>query len=215
MKLYGQKKAERIIQRYADWLDALSGQYRIPAACIKAILYKEITEIDVFDILADLAVKGYWLRYSLRQKLGFQNPLPLLRCGIFGKRDSSTGYAQIFAYVGINAINFALDRRLSDGERLQIPSDHRLRPDDPDDLRMIWTRLHQEPSFNLELATLNLLAAAEEMTGRIDFGGYTAEELKLVLTRYNADVKYITKYGEAAYQHYLRYSKTSSKRESE
>lgn len=71
---------------------------------------------------------------------------------------------------------------------------------------MIWTRLNTDTKFNLELAALNLLAAAEEMTGRIDFGGYSADELKLVLTRYNADVKHITAYGEAAYQHYLRYN---------
>ena len=45
--------------------------------------------------------------------------------------------------------------------------------------------------------------AAEEMTGRIDFASFSERELKLVFTRYNADVKYITSYGEQAYAYYL------------
>ena len=206
IKLYSAKKAEQIIENNSDWIRTLSLRYPIPEACVKAILYKELTEIDVLDVLADHAVREYWLRYTLRRRLGFKDATPAIRRGVFGKRDSSTGYAQIFAYVGINAANFALDRGLSDCTALNIPSDHQLRSDDPDDLRMIWTRLNTDTKFNLELAALNLLAAAEEMIGRIDFGGYSADELKLVLTRYNADVKHITAYGEAAYQHYLRYN---------
>ena len=46
---------------------------------------------------------------------------------------------------------------------------------------------------------------AEEMTSRIDFGGFTPGELKLILSRYNGRVKSITAYGEEAYGHYQRY----------
>ena len=204
-KLYSERQAERMVAGCGDWIHDLSRRYPIPEAVIKAIVYKELTEIDLLDIAADLAVMGYWLRYDLRGRLGFPDPAPALRFGPFGKRDSSTGYAQIFAYVGINAINFALDRGLCDSAALKLPAGPRLSPERPEDLRGIWTRLHRDTAFNLELATLNLLSAAEEMTGQIAFDDYTPEELKLVLTRYNADVKHITAYGEAAYGHYLRY----------
>lgn len=188
-KLYNSKQIEETLENYRDWIETLSRRYGIPAACIRAVLWKEMTEMDLLDIAADLVVQAYWL--GLR---------------FLGKRDSSTGYAQIFGYVGINAINFALDRGLADCETLGISGDHRLRPEHPDDLRLIWTRLHREPKFNLELATLNLLSAAEEMTGRIDFSGYSAEELKLIFTRYNANVSHITAYGEAVYQRMLELS---------
>ena len=55
-------------------------------------------------------------------------------------------------------------------------------------------------------AALNLLSAAEEKTGRIDFPSYSPEELKLIFTRYNGTVPHITPYGEAVYRHYLRYA---------
>ena len=163
MKLYSRQSAERIIERHTDWIHMLSQRYPIPEACVKAILFNELTEIDFLDILADLAVKGYWLRYSLRKKLGCRDATPILRRGVFGKRDSSTGYAQIFGYVGINAINFAQDRGLWDAAAHEIPPVLRLNPDEPDHLRLVWMRLNKDMRFNLELAALNLLAAAEEM----------------------------------------------------
>ncbi|MBQ3955887.1 MAG: hypothetical protein II680_08355, partial [Clostridia bacterium] len=46
----------------------------------------------------------------------------------------------------------------------------------------------------------------EEMTGRYSFDGCTEAELKRILTRYNANVKSVTPYGEEAYRHYLRYA---------
>ena len=41
------------------------------------------------------------------------------------------------------------------------------------------------------------------MTGRIDFEHYTPEEMKLIFTRYNGNLKQISPYGEKAYQYYL------------
>ena len=59
IKLYSAKKAEQIIENGSDWIRTLSLRYPIPEACLKAILYKELTEIDVLDVLADHAVRGY------------------------------------------------------------------------------------------------------------------------------------------------------------
>ena len=182
-RLISDKKAEKILQKYREWIFTVANRYKIPASVIQAILYKEMTEIDLMDLAADLIV---WT-------------------GLTRKKDSSTGYAQIFGYVGLNAINFAVDKGITDYASLGIKSNVRLDRKNQKDVRMIWKLLYKNQKANIEIAALNLLSAAEEMTGRIDFPGYTEEELKLVLTRYNANVKHVTSYGEKAYQHYLRY----------
>ena len=209
LKLYNSKKAARIIEQENGWIEALSHRYPLPPACVKAVLYKELRGIDIFDVVADWIVKANWTRYALwqclRRRGWVRSAGPLLRCGVFGKRDSSTGYGQIFGYVAINAINFSLDRGLASAGSLDIPEDRRLSPDVPDDLRTIWYRLHNNAAFNIECVALNLLAAAEEMTGRIDFAHYTEEEMSLVFTRYNASVKHITDYGREAYRCYMSF----------
>ncbi|MBR1496303.1 MAG: hypothetical protein IJ617_01590 [Oscillospiraceae bacterium] len=209
IRLYGEARTREIIAEQADWICALSRRYGVPAACVQAILYQEITQLDLLDIAADLAVKFYWLRYRLRRALGFRRAEPALRWWAFGKRDSSTGYAQIFAYVAINAINFALERGIAEEAELLLPAAAPLHPEEPEHLRLIWARLHRDRRFNTLCAALNLLAAAQEMTGRIDFPGCSAEELKLILTRYNADVRHVTAYGERAYRMYLEYRQSS------
>ena len=206
LRLYSVSRTEMIVRSMEPALRAMSGQYAIPAAYILAVLRKEIAEIDLGDPLADLAVRLYWARYGLRKalcRLGLtRSPVPRLRRGVFGKRDSSTGYAQIFAFVGINAVNFALDRGLDTPEGLGIPGDRRLSPDDPEDLRSIWFRLQRDRLFNARLAILNLISAAEEMNGHTDFLQYTPEEVQRTLTRYNADVRHITAYGREVYRYY-------------
>ena len=203
LKMYSPKKAQKIIRRSMGTIRSLSDQYELPCACLQAILYQEITQMDFGDFLADLAVRFYWARYRLRRRLR-KKEAPRAG-GVLHKKDSSTGYAQIFAYVGIRAVRFGLQKNLVTCEALGLPADHPLRPENPDDLCLIWHRLHRDPDFNLHLAALNLLSAAEEMTGRIDFPSYTPEELQLIFTRYNANARHITPYGETVYGHYLAY----------
>ena len=183
MKLISPDKAEGIIEKSDAWIGEVSDRYQVPAALIKAILYQEMTAMDLLDPVADIAVQ-IAPRYS---------------------RDSSTGYAQIFGHVGLAAINFAVDRGLATYDSLGIASDHRLSRDSRRDVHKVWLKLHSDPKFNIEVAALNLAMAAEEMTGHADFSCHSDDELKLVLTRYNADTKRITPYGEQAFQHYLRY----------
>ena len=68
----------------------------------ETVLHTEIADIDLLDPVADHLVRLYWLRRRL-----FGGGAAKLR-GILGKRDSSTGYAHIFAYIAINAANYAL-----------------------------------------------------------------------------------------------------------
>lgn len=185
IRIISNKKALKILDKHDAWITTVAQRYHIPAAAIKAMLYQEMTMIDAFDPVADFAA---WL-------------------GIAGKKDSSTGYAQIFGYVGLNAINFAVDRRLATYQSLGIFCNHRLDPCNQKDVRLVWKKLHKDAQANIEIATLNLLSAAEEMTGRLDFDSFTPEEWKLVFTRYNANTHTITRYGEQAYQLFVRFDK--------
>ena len=182
-ELISESHAENIIKKHEGWIDEVSRRYGVPAAAIKAILFKEMIMIDIVDIFADLAVLT----------------------GLFSKKDSSTGYAQIYGSTGLTAANFALDRGLSDYSRLGIRSDHRLDRKDPKDVRFVWMLLRRNRHANIELATINILSAADEMTGRTDMANFSEEEMKLTFTRYNANTRHITPYGEDVYKHYLRY----------
>lgn len=170
----------RVIAKHAEWIASVSERYQIPDALIKAILYQEITQMDLGDPLADLAT----------------------RIGLFGRTDSSTGYAQIFGYVGLAAINFAVDHNLATYESLGVACDHRLDASNKDDVRLIWRKLHSDPQANIEIAALNLLAAADEVIGHFDLSNMSDDELKLVMTRYNANVRFVTDYGEQVFRHY-------------
>ena len=182
-ELISERRAEKIIEKYDAWISEVAARYSMPSAAIKAILFKEMIMIDVMDVLADLAV---WT-------------------GLFSKKDSSTGYAQIFGAVGLNAANFATDRALTDYKSLGIHCSHRLDRSNIKDVRLVWKLLRFNRRANIEIASLNILAVAEEMTGRTDLSSFSDEELKLTFTRYNANTRQITPYGEDAFRHYQRY----------
>ena len=208
-QIYNDSAAERIIQKHAAEIRDISACCGLPGPFLQAVLYQEITRIDLIDLLVDGAVRLNWMAYTVRERLtggtvrsGTMNRGRSLR----GKLDSSTGYAQIFAFVAINAVNFAAERGLLTYEDLGIRSDHVLDPDLPADRRYMWHRLNRDRSFNLKAAALNLIAAAEEVTGRIGFDGYSVEEIKRIFTRYNGTLKQISPYGEETYLHYLRYA---------
>ena len=197
LKLYSKAASRQIIARCEPLICSASAKYGVPAGWIRAILFRELTDIDLLDLAADFAVRFYYFRYRLFRRL------PASDSRFFGKKDSSTGYSQIFAYVAINAANFALDRGLADYASLGIVSDHRLNRENPDDLWLVWRRLDRDRGFNIEMAALNLLSAAQEMNGRVDCPAFSPEETKLCFTRYNADARHITQYGEQAYRYYL------------
>ena len=198
MKLYTPEKADRIIQDNAALIESVCASCRIPPSFLKAVLCMEIPEIDISDIIADKLVTFNWFRYSLfhiyTPQRHTRNPLH--------KFDSSTGYGQIFSRVAIEALLFARGKGIPAGA--VISGD--LSTDNPDDLRRIWLRLHHDKAFNLTCSALNLVHAAYQMTGRIEFGGYTPDEIRLIFSRYNGNVKHITAYGEKAYACYLRCS---------
>ena len=213
LKIYTQPQIEKIIAGQAEWLASLERMYGIPRACIQAVLFKEMSDTDILDILADFAVKCYWIKFdalSFFRRILKKPPLRDFPGGLLKKRDSSIGYAQIFGYVAIRAIHFSFSHGL-DGDlaSFNLPARKSLDEKNPADLRLIWRKLNQDPAFNLRMAALNLISAAEEMTGRIDFSSYTPEEFQLIFTRYNADSRSITAYGRETYQCFLSFSQSS------
>ena len=204
MKLYSPNRAERILRSLDSDIEEICSMVHLPSAVLKAVLYKEITDIDFFDPLADAIVAFNWQRVHLLNHLpdleGKQN-----KSGFFRKFDSSTGYGQIFARTAILAIRFATTYGIITPETLGLRKGQTFSPDSPADVFEIWKKLHRERSFNLACSALNLLFAAWEMNGRITFENFSPDELKRTFTRYNANVRQITPYGEVTYQYYLKY----------
>ena len=184
IKRYTKSGVQRILRRCAPDIESAARAYGVSQACIRAILYQELTAMDWLDSIADLAVGCYWRFHSLWDRLS----LP-------AKRDSSTGYGQIFAATAIQAIDFAYAQGIRD---LPLPAP----VDKSRSLGAVWRRLHRDVHFNIRCVALCLLHAAAEMTGSTDFGALSPEELQLVFTRYTANSKSITRYGKETYAHY-------------
>ena len=191
LKIYGEKRIKRIIEGCGEWIKSIEERFGLPSAALKAILRQELSQIDLIDLAADRAVIVYWRFYRLFR-----------RVPRFGKRDSSTGCAQVFASTAIDSLNFAFDRQLTDARSLGLIIDHKLQKTNPSDLCMIWQMLHRDRFFNVLCAALTLLAAADEMNGTIDFSRYTPRQWQLTFSRYNANTRQITRYGQQAYTGY-------------
>ncbi len=196
INLYSKKRIEQILSENHDLIENICASYHLPSAYLKAILLMELPTIDVMDVAADAVVGFNWLRYSHSRSFTLDRHTR----DPFRKYDSSTGYGQIFSQVAIEAILFAQEQ----GIPLFLGTPDKLYPLNPDDLGRVWKRLHRDKVFNLSCAALNILHAAYQMTGRIDFDGYSETEKKMIFTRYNGNVKQISEYGERAYQYYLK-----------
>lgn len=183
MSLYSREHIDRVIEQNRDWIHHVAARYRMPSAAILSVLRLEMERIDVFDLAADFVVSSQ----------------------VFSKKDSSTGPMQVFGRTGVHAVNFAVDRGLTSYSALGFRVDHRLDERNIADVHLIWSRLHRDVHANIEIAALNLLCCAHEMTGCLDFDSFSAVNLKLIFTRYNQDIRSITAYGETAYRYYLFY----------
>jgi len=195
--LYTEQQALQALERCDGEIGRICAECSLPPACLKSVLMMELTRMDILDPLADTVVAVNWLGAPLLgSSPNTDSPLQ--------KLDSSTGYGQIFSRVAIEAILFAREHGIPCAVLQDLPP--ALSPDNPGDLRLVWHRLRRDRVFNLSCAALNLLHCAWQMTGRLAFESYSPQEMKLIFTRYNADVKQITRYGEEAYAWYLRFS---------
>ena len=107
IRLYSRRRAEQAIERETPFIRETAKKYGVPVSWIKGILLQEMTELNLMDPLADLAVQFYYFRYHL---LGHV----LKSKGAFlGKNDSSTGWGQVYAFCAIDSLNFAADRGIA------------------------------------------------------------------------------------------------------
>ena len=199
IRLYSRPRAEQAIEREAPFIRETAERYGVPVSWIKGILLKEMTELNLMDLLADLAVRFYYFRYHL---FGCE---PKSKGAFLGKNDSSTGWGQIYAFCAIDSLNFAADRGIARYEDFGLTSDCRLDKAGPDDRWLIWKRLHGDRHFNIEMCALTLRSCAEERTGKQASPDFSPEEIKQTFTRYNGNVPHITRYAEQAYQFYQEY----------
>ena len=205
IKIYSPQKIEQILSSLEPEINDICSRYKLPPAFLKAILTREMKEIDFLDLIADTAVFCNWQRAKLTRVFPDLSGKESTRGDLLRKYDSSTGYGQICARTAIQAIRFAIERGLTTTEALGLGKDRSLSVDSPADRWEVWSRLHKEVAFNLTCSALNVILSAWEMTGKTDFTLFTPEDIKLTFTRYNADVRQITPYGEEAYQSYLHY----------
>ena len=199
IRLYSRPRAEQAIEREAPFIREVAERYGVPVSWIKGILLKEMTELNLMDLLADLAVRFYYFRYHLLKRV------PKSKGAFLGKNDSSTGWGQIYAFCAIDSLNFAADRGIARYEDFGLTSDCRLDKAGPDDRWLIWKRLHGDRHFNIEMCALTLRSCAEERTGKQASPDFSPEEIKQTFTRYNGNVPHITRYAEQAYQFYQEY----------
>ena len=199
IRLYSRQRAEREIEGETPFIRETAEKYGVPVSWIKGILLQEMTELNMIDPLADLAVRFYYFRYHL---LGH---VPKSRGAFLGKNDSSTGWGQIYAFCAIDSLNFAADRGIACYEDVGLTSDRRLDKTRPDDRWLIWKRLHEDRHFNIEMCALTLRSCAEERTGKQASPDFSPEEIKQTFTRYNGNVPHISRYAEQAYRFYQNY----------
>ena len=192
IRLYSDRRARGIIARCLPQIIAAERDFGVPRACMQAILYRELTAMDWLDPLADLCVALYWRLQPLWDRLR----LP-------AKRDSSTGYGQVFAASAIRAINYAAEKGIADSRKLCVPIP--LDEKDPQQIKLIWRRLRRDREFNIRASCLCLLLAAEEVNGSTNFPAFTPQEMQLAFTRYNARTQTVTQYGRDAYRYYTAY----------
>lgn len=109
--------------------------------------------------------------------------------------DSSTGVGQIFAWVAINARNWAINQNYLDDTIRDA--------NNKDDINEIWHKLHIDRAFNIETCAYVLKwGAVVEKGYPSNMLNYTESQVKGTIARYNGTNESATKYGERNYTIY-------------
>ena len=200
VNIISDKRAEKVLGIYSDYIKEISGRYGISPAAIEAVAIREMSQINVADIFADLLVR---LNHFIYRLGGKKQKDPGKKKSILVKRDSSTGYCQIFARVALNALNYGCLRGMTTYRDAGVDRpEGSLEPSSFDDVFYIWKKLHRDRNFNFHMALLNLISAGEETVGHTRFGEYGEDDMKRMFSRYNANTRNITSYGEETYRIY-------------
>ena len=185
----------------------LSNKYKIRKALIQTVFMWEASAEGIDDTVSDAAVVSYyaymealeeWQNLPLEDQLIVPIPTP----PAIIKTDCSTGYCQIFASTAISAYNYAIDNNIISGDKYNY--------DDWHDVWNVWSNLHNNPEYCINMCALVLIHAAHLVGLDTDYYGYSTAEIKKVIARYNGTGDAAVSYGErnyAIYEIFEKYNK--------
>ena len=200
---YDDERALKKLLSLDSYVEEASKKYKVDKAMIQAILYREIMCYGVDDPIAEKLVKEtYAYKHKKEEydewasslepneiwkKMIKKPPIPPIKT----KLDSSTGTGQIFAETAINAYNLHFGTEYDSSNWK--------------DLEKFWNNL-QDDQFNVEMVALVLSANADEFG--YDMNNLTAEQQKMVFTRYNGNPKNkaAIAYGQTVQDYYKIFS---------
>lgn len=177
----------------------ISQKYKVRKALIQTVFMWEGSCEGIDDVASDTAVQEYydyknelekWENLSDEEKQNVKKPTePTII-----RKDSSTGFCQIFASTAINAYNYAIKRGYIVGETYDKTDWHTV--------FNVWNKLHTDVEYTIEMAALVLLHAADLVKISDITYEYSADDVKKVLARYNGTNDKAQEYGERNYQIY-------------
>ncbi|WP_053731748.1 glycoside hydrolase domain-containing protein [Nocardia sp. NRRL S-836] len=136
----------------------LAQTYRARKALVQAIMMWELAKTNLLDPVAEDAVQA----------------------GL--KDDCSTGIGQIFGSTGTYARNFAIDRNLLNGAKLN--------PDSRDDRMTVWRQLKDDNEFNITIILMVCMYEASNLGIALPHLNTTEAEVQRILTKYNGAESY-------------------------
>ena len=175
------------VLEHDDIITEYCNEYRIPKEFVQSVLFREIWCYSVTDAAADVAVQEY---YAWKEGVGSE---PLIK-----KTDSSTGLGQIFASTAIKALNNADDRNFISLTTQYDASDWY-------DVWIVWQKLHNNNTFNIQCCSLVILDCQYEFQDDVpydDFFDFSESQIKTILARYNGYGDAAAEYGDICYQYY-------------
>lgn len=166
-------------------------KYNIRKALLQSVYLWEYAVEGLDDIASDSAVKA---SHAFRLNPLLPEPKELIY-------DCSTGPCQIFAWVAIDAINYAISKGLYSGTKYNKENN--------DHLYTVWNKL-QNINFCIEICALVLLHAASMVgvsVSKNDNYTFTTAENKKIISRYNGIGDEAKAYGERNYKTYTVFEK--------
>ena len=189
---YTVSQALNIVFANDYYITSFCNNYGIPKEFVQTILFREIWCYNFADVAADELVIEY---YEYMESLSTDNPLPK---PLIIKEDSSTGLAQAYAYVAINAINHAKSRGFS-----TTASDFDI--NNWQDIWYVWRSMFDYDSYSIQCCALIILDAQyefEETCPYDDFYDFSDNQVKTILSRYNGTGDAAANYGNECFEYF-------------
>ncbi len=191
--LRSREEAVNMVKLKDSFITSMSNKYKVRKSLIQTVLAWEYALEGQDDSLADSLVRNYyeykealeeWLSLPPDEQESTVMPTP----PTMFREDCSTGIGQIFASTAISAYNFAIDQHIiSDTVKKDV-----------NDWKQVWEewkKLNTLPEYNIEMATLVLIHAANLVGINRYSYDYNSDEITKTLARYNGTGDDAANYG--------------------